>query len=365
MKKAIKRILVFVIVLCIQFMPFELNFLTNLTKVWAVDEKVKKIESLDDLMKYEFQNNTTNLEKGLEERLNRSGLTDKDIESLDDTALELLKNGKEFSSTSEYYEIVEEVDTIKSQESKTIDKNQFQETEHPKTVSKLNKNEVDDLIKELYNTDDKSDESNDLLSKIGLTTQKVYAASVSSSKVSNSGYLKQTVTLINAKSNGTTKRVYVSYTATWLKAPYWHQIDAFAVTLKNATPEGAIKNNYTSTTSLSYPKANEMSWAGIPVLNTDGVAVSLEMCGRSLGKCSYYNHSHYNHVMTLGFYAKVDDNSKKRVTAVGHYYHQESYVKLSFGIGISSSGISFSGSGSVAEKMIQMAPNPLCSLTIK
>ena len=303
-----------------------------------------KNNNLIKLLNYEISNKTTKLPENIERKLNLAGLTDQEIAHLDKKTLDLIKEGNNFSADVKYYKVDEE-DIYNKSKNYSVN---------------ITGEELDNLINDVYDNSGKWIQENKKANKVSVLESMgfipITAKAVDNIQTSSCGYLKQVISIVQS----TGDRCYVSYTAYWLKNPKNRQVEVYGVITKNLTPVVSTSKNYY--TAVSDAGAN-INYKGVQKNETTGIAVTMNMRQNILG--DGFSSTYKKQIMHLGFYATIDSRNSKRVSASGHYYHQQSQIQFTPSVSIGSTGFSFANQLALVNTMKEMLPNPLSSLTIK
>ena len=317
---------------------------------YIVDDAHIGNTTLKEFLEVEAENNTDILDENIESELNDKGIFDEEIKQFDDNIVDLLNEGYEYNTYVTYYELSE-------------NDNNFEDGHA------LDDRQVDEIIEEICSDEIKEDiEKNE---SIGDTFSEALGLSFTSYasqdiKLSKSGAVKQTLTIVNASKNRNgSKRVFVSYIVTWLKAPLYTHTDVFGIAIKNATPVyDTIKCKYAYTQNIQNITPDGSSIfseeritediIGRTKRNSYGVAADVNLAtDRYIGSTSI---RFYNHVMTLSFYCTIDNEKDiKYVVPVGEYYHQKKTIGISPSYTITDKSIGISAS--VESYMELIKPN--------
>lgn len=256
------------------------------------------------------------------QKLLASGMTNNEIENLNDEELKIFFYSKEFSVDKKYYYVPENT----SKSAIVIDESTM--------INAVAQKEF--------------------------TSNPMYSISpaASDTTTSSGGYLEQYVYI--ADSYSYPGEYYIAYKANWLIQPLNRKIDVFGAAVSNATviPYTASAS-FSWVMSRNYKGNYDPNWASNTVdlsngfkIDSHGVATKCELVNDSLDMVQQARVQR----MELSYRVTKDNSSINTIGVAGSYLHQERVRTISPSI----SGISFSAGISVnySSDFTEMLPNP-------
>lgn len=305
-----------------QFEPISQIVQTN---GYDLIENYNEDSDLCKKLEEEVDNSTEILDSDIEEKLNKVGIFDEEIEEFSEELIELLNNGVNYNIYIEYSEVNDDGNRIL-----------------------MNPDSVDEIIYEKYYEDSdiaKTDSQ-------GQETENIATYTLSSSDTTNvetnKGKLKQTVMALQ---NSSSNRVYIYYCASWIETPSCRSQDVCGVSVGGARP---VYNTIGGSTSF-VNGANKYTFYftnsdhdGISITkDISGVAVNINLWGNTDFKVILY------------YYAEIDNKQKGgSINVIGQYYHAKYNVSVKPSISFSGSGAGFSLSPSIEKNYEQVVSNP-------
>lgn len=285
------------------------------------------------------------LDSEIEQTLNEIGVFDDEIQNFPKELIDLMEGGNKFCVYINYAEVGDDG-----------------------TLKNLSEDEINEYYEEKV-----AKKSVESLGKIlGIESVDVSAKSESDTELSESKMLKQTLTLSQSKKGG---KVFVSYSATWLDEPWYREVDACAVALKNASIEKDTLNCYyyykfKESYTVGYERRTDYisnylqlkDYGTIQCL-ASGVVVTFDLHNSRAGILALgYGGTSREYLcdrVNINFYATVDNKKDWRyVVATGDYWHKEKTTNVDVSFSFSSEGASFSISPSCEEYYNHISLNP-------
>lgn len=221
------------------------------------------------------------------------------------------------------------------------------------------------LIGEQYEDEIRKEEKVNSIEKV-FGIKDVYASDVVSEDTKNAdgGTIKQAVILTyTGKKISGCKEVLVYCVSTWITPPRNRGYDVAGVTLKNLTPyEGVNAYYYVTEYDHSNPGRVIERLCNVKCEhkeNENGMAVYFNL--EDDKSYAYYK----NHKIVFYFYALVDNELQKHVTASGHYYHKTSHLNVTPGISIGYDSITVCVSVSTSTKVTELPLNVKSTMIFK
>ncbi len=298
-------------------------------------------------IEYEAEHNQTKIDNELEYELNEEGLFDEEINQLPKVITDLMEQGYEYSIDIGYFKEVTEPAVTEP------------------SLKEMTDAEIDELIGEQYEDEIRKEEKVSSIEKV-FGIKDVYASDVVSEDTKNAdgGTIKQAVILTyTGKKISGCKEVLVYCVSTWITPPRNRGYDVTGVTLKNLTPyEGVNAYYYVTEYDHSNPGRVIERLCNVKCEhkeNENGMAVYFNL--EDDKSYAYYK----NHKIVFYFYALVDNELQKHVTASGHYYHKTSHLNVTPGISIGYDSITVCVSVSTSTKVTELPLNVKSTMIFK
>ena len=270
---------------------------------------VKKLE-------YDRGVHNTKLSNQLEKKLNEVGLFDNEINMLDEDIVNRIED-------SEYTE----VSVIYYKEGVSGDK------------IEMTQEEIDELIvEEIEKGDIEYDERDEniiekILQSIGIIPIEVKAAKSShDTKKSPSGALK---TYIIASQSKKGEKIYVTYTATWLKEAWYREKDVLGVNTENVVfHKSSIKCDHWATlktyngNGTNQKTISKHTQPTNKQVNAKSIAYTVNLFGNRSDMCAWTANDYYqeyvNEFITIQFTCEPNNTtSEDCITIASQYFHWE------------------------------------------
>lgn len=212
------------------------------------------MENYDSFIQEEMDDNSTDLDKNLEQELNSQGILDSQIESWSDETIEKINESDDVSVEVMYFN--EEDDGELSELSDEEVEKFFEKVYDENLDSDLHEGKMIELIDDENEGEDIQEKNKTLLEMLGLE-ETVYGANepIDTTVVSSSGVLK--CDIIVTKDQGRAHALWVVADATWLSQPKYTLTDYMSISAQgldtqvdNKTETGAT---YTYTRNAVQP----------------------------------------------------------------------------------------------------------------